>query len=113
MDDFETPFDDFPFLQKLDELKGRLVDNAGFVAISAKELGTIEEPGTMDDAIPLSLDPEGDHPDELPLGELVEATGVFDHPAASSCTISVDDGQSVPTSDCRFWFAVTRLALAD
>jgi hypothetical protein len=67
-------------------------------------------PGSMDNALSLNLDPAGDHPDELPFGELVEVTGVFDHPAASSCTMTVDSGAPVPTQDCRFWFAVTRLA---
>ena len=48
----------------------------------------------------LSLDPDGEHPDELPLGEVVEVTGVFDHPAASSCTFTEMDVDSrSPTRD--------------
>ena len=68
-------------------------------------------PGNMDDALSLSLDPAGEHPDELPMGEVVEVTGVFDHPAASSCTMTVNEGEPIATQDCRFWFAATRLAL--
>ena len=67
-------------------------------------------PGTMDDAMPLSLDPAGDFPDPLPLGEVVEVTGVFDHPAAASCTMTTDGGAPILSHDCRFSFAVTRLA---
>ena len=70
-------------------------------------------PGTMDDALPLSLDPAGDHPDPLPLGEVVEVTGVFDHPAAASCTMTTDGGAPITSHECRFWFAVTRLAMDD
>ena len=58
----------------------------------------------------LELDPAGQHPDVLPVGKVVEVTGIFDHPAAASCTgnVGVDD-QQVPTQDCRLQFAVTRL----
>jgi hypothetical protein len=58
----------------------------------------------------LELDPAGQHPDVLPVGEVVEVTGIFDHPAAAACTgnVGVDDAP-VPTQDCRLQFAVTRL----
>jgi hypothetical protein len=58
----------------------------------------------------LELDPAGQHPDVLPVGEVVEVTGIFDHPAAAACTgnVGVDD-VPVPTQDCRLQFAVTRL----
>ncbi len=68
----------------------------------------------------LNLDPNGQHPDELPIGKyeggtswskpgLVEVTGIFDHPAAVGCTLTEPDGEPVPTQDCRLAFAVTRL----
>ena len=58
----------------------------------------------------LELDPAGQHPDALPVGDVVEVTGIFDHPAAAACTgnVGVDD-TPVPTQDCRLQFAVTRL----
>ncbi len=58
----------------------------------------------------LELDPAGQHPGVLPVGEVVEVTGIFDHPAAAACTgnVGVDD-TPVSTQDCRLQFAVTRL----
>ena len=61
-------------------------------------------------ALILVLDPAGQYPDVLPVGEVVEVTGVFDHPAAAGCTGNVGaDDAPVPTQDCRLQFAVTRL----
>ncbi len=68
----------------------------------------------------LHLDPTGQYPDVLPIGRylgdtswskpgLVEVTGIFDHPAAASCTFTDMDGGPVSTQDCRLKFAVTRL----
>jgi hypothetical protein len=58
----------------------------------------------------LELDPAGQHPDVLPVGEVVEVTGIFDHPAAAGCTGNVGVGDApVPTQDCRLQFAVTWL----
>ena len=58
----------------------------------------------------LELDPAGQHPAVLPVGKVVEVTGIFDHPAAAACTgnVGVDD-TPIPTQDCRLQFAVTRL----
>jgi hypothetical protein len=39
-------------------------------------------------------------------------TGIFDHPAAASCTMTEMDGEPAPTHDCRLAFAVTRLLAA-
>jgi hypothetical protein len=57
----------------------------------------------------LNLDPKAERPKELPIGRIVEATGIFDHPAASSCTRTEMDGEPVPDHGCRLLFAVTRL----
>jgi hypothetical protein len=58
----------------------------------------------------LELDPAGQHPDLLPVGDVVEVTGIFDHPAAAACTGNVGgDDVPVPTQDCRLEFAVTGL----
>jgi hypothetical protein len=59
----------------------------------------------------LNLDPTGEHPDVLPIGQVVEVTGIFDHPAASSCTRTEMDGEPLPSQGCRLAFAVTRLLL--
>ena len=57
----------------------------------------------------LKLDPAGQHPDVLPVGKVVDVTGMFDHPAAVGCTVTEMDGKPVPTQDCRLAFAVTKL----
>jgi hypothetical protein len=57
----------------------------------------------------LNLDPNGDHPDVLPTGRVVAVTGIFDHPAASSCTRTEMDGDPVASQGCRLEFAVTHL----
>jgi hypothetical protein len=75
------------------------------------------EPGVTDPAVSpnpddwfaLNLDPAGEHPDVLPVGEVVEVTGIFDHPAAADCTRTEMDGEPVPSQGCRLEFAVTRL----
>ena len=72
------------------------------------------------DWFPLHMDPAGHHDDVLPasladqpdLGQIVEVTGVFDHPAAAACTftdIGEEPGEPAPTNDCRSKFAVTNL----
>jgi hypothetical protein len=70
---------------------------------------TTAVPSDPGDWFALNLDPAGEHPDRLPVGEVVELTGIFDHPAAASCTRTDMDGQPVPTAACRLEFAVTRL----
>jgi hypothetical protein len=67
-----------------------------------------ENPG---DWFALSLDPTGQSPDVLPVGEVVEVTGIFDHPAATTCTRTEMDGEPVPSQGCRLEFAVTRLVV--
>jgi hypothetical protein len=65
-----------------------------------------------DDWFALNLDPTGEHPDVLPVGEVVEVTGIFDHPAAANCTRTEMDGEPVPSQECRLEFAVTRLLVS-
>ena len=60
----------------------------------------------------LTLDPEAEQPDGVPIGKVVDVTGMFDHPAALDCQVAGFDGLLRPSSDCRFTFGVTRLALA-
>ena len=45
----------------------------------------------------LHLDPAGQRPAALPVGEIVEVTGVFDHPAAAECTFTELEGKPVPS----------------
>jgi hypothetical protein len=66
-------------------------------------------PHDFADWFELNLDPVGEHPDVLPLGQVVEVTGIFDHPAASTCTQTEMDGSPVASQGCRLEFAVTRL----
>jgi hypothetical protein len=60
----------------------------------------------------LNLDPSGEHEDVLPFGKIVEVTGIFDHPAAASCTRTEMDGEPVASQGCRLEFAVTRLLVS-
>jgi hypothetical protein len=73
------------------------------------ERGMTKAPANSADWDFLHLDPAGEYPDKLPLGEVVEVTGMFDHPAATSCTFTEMDGEPVPSQGCRLEFAVTRL----
>ncbi|MEA2544957.1 MAG: hypothetical protein QOI09_230 [Chloroflexota bacterium] len=57
----------------------------------------------------LNLDPTGEHQDVLPVGKIVDVTGIFDHPAAANCTRTEMDGAPVASQGCRLEFAVTRL----
>ena len=73
------------------------------------EPGATDVPSNVDDWFALNLDPAGEHPVVLPLGQVVEVTGMFDHPAAATCTRTEMDGEPAPSQGCRFEFAVTRL----
>ena len=64
-----------------------------------------------DEWFALNLDPTGDHPAVLPIGKVVQVTGMFDHPAAASCTLTQMDGEPAPSHGCRLEFAVTKLAV--
>jgi hypothetical protein len=76
------------------------------------EAGVSRVPEDFGDWFILNLDPAGQHPDPLPLGKVVEVTGIFDHPAAASCTrTDPPDAETVPTQGCRLEFAVTRLVI--
>ncbi|MDX6315361.1 MAG: hypothetical protein QOF44_4825, partial [Streptomyces sp.] len=81
--------------------------SAGKLLVEPKVTSPPADPGS---SLILELDPAGQHPDVLPVGEVVEVTGIFDHPAAAGCTGNVGaDDTPVPTQDCRLQFAVTRL----
>jgi hypothetical protein len=69
-------------------------------------------PPNVADWFALNLDPTGEHPDVLPIGQIVEVTGIFDHPAASSCTRTDMDGEPASSQGCRLEFAVTRLLVS-
>ena len=76
------------------------------------DLGVTAVPADSADWFVLNLDPSGEHPDVLPIGEVVELTGIFDHPAASACTRTEMDGEPVSSPGCRLAFAVTRLLVS-
>jgi hypothetical protein len=71
--------------------------------------GVTSAPEDFLDWFVLNLDPKGEHPRKVPVGKVVEVTGVFDHPAAATCTRTEMDGEPVPSFGCRLAFAVTRL----
>jgi len=78
------------------------------------EPGATSVPEDFGDWFFLNLDPAGEHPDVLPIGEVVEVTGMFDHPAAASCTrTDPPDAKTVPSQGCRLEFAVTRLLVPE
>jgi hypothetical protein len=68
-------------------------------------------PSDTADWFALNLEPTGEHPDHLPIGQVVEVTGIFDHPAAASCTRTEMDGKPVASQGCRLEFAVTHRLL--
>ena len=74
--------------------------------------GVPSAPSDFADWFVLNLDPTGEQPNVLPIGQVVEATGIFDHPAASSCTRTDMDGDPASSPGCRLEFAVTRLLVA-
>ena len=76
------------------------------------EPGQTTVPPDAGDWFFLSLDPESAHPDPLPLGKVVDVTGMFDHPAAATCTYTEMDADPVPSQGCRLEFAVTNLRVA-
>jgi hypothetical protein len=76
------------------------------------EPGVTRVPPDMADWFGLNLDPSGEHPDALPVGQVVEVIGIFDHPAAANCTRTEMDGQPIASQGCRLEFAVTRLLVS-
>src|SRR5205814_1044591 len=50
-------------------------------------------PFDVGDWFVLNLDPDGEHPEVLPDRQIVQVTGIFDPPAASSCTRTEMDGE--------------------
>lgn len=75
------------------------------------EPGGTDVPSDFAGWFALNMDPTGEQPDALPDGEVVQVTGIFDHPAAAGCTRTEMDGEPVPSQGCRLLFAVTRLLL--
>jgi hypothetical protein len=64
--------------------------------------------GDVTDALWVVLDPAGTYPDPVPVGQVLDVTGMFDHPAAAACTM-VDGASRERTPSCRFAFAVTSM----
>jgi hypothetical protein len=75
--------------------------------------GPTVAPFGLDDGPALFLHPESEHPDPLPVGEVVRVTGVFDHPDAECTAIGFDGGDSRPDPSCRWSFVVTALSADD
>jgi hypothetical protein len=89
----------------------------GFYDPNADDLVPIMlgEPGTdpceLDRQLQLTVDPTTISADQVPIGEVAELTGIFDHPAAADCvwvSLLEDVSQPEPES-CRPKFVVTRI----
>jgi hypothetical protein len=72
------------------------------------DVGETRPPAIGEDWLALHLDPKAELNADLTLGAIVEVTGMFDHPAAKTCTVTEE---GVPTTSllCRMTFAVTKL----
>jgi hypothetical protein len=62
----------------------------------------------VDDGILVVVDPAGTYPDAIPMGRVVDVTGMFDHPAAAACSM-IDGSLVEKTPSCRFAFAITSI----
>lgn len=83
--------------------------SGGPVLLVDPDAKTAAVPANPSDWYVLNLDPDGEKPAVLPIGNVVELTGIFDHPAAASCTRTDMDGEPAPSQGCRLEFAVTKL----
>jgi hypothetical protein len=72
------------------------------------DVGETRAPADTNDWFALHLDPAAEVNADLALGIIVEVTGIFDHPAAKTCT-ETEDGRSTASVQCRLTFAVTKL----
>jgi hypothetical protein len=72
------------------------------------DVGQTRPPANPRDWFFLHLAPDAELNADLTLSAIVEITGVFDHPAATTCTLTTD-GQSEASLECRLSFAVTKL----
>ena len=103
------------------DIEGPTIDPPWFAGRPGAEGGplvlTEAEPGAPislgENAVLLVVDPQGDVADPVPVGESVEVTGLFDHPAAAACTTSENGADPIPSVGCRFAFAVTSLRAGD
>lgn len=72
-------------------------------------------PADSSDWLIVRLDPAGRYPEVLPVGDVVEVTGMFDHSAALDCLFQgiplETAGPPVPTSECRFLYATNSLVV--
>lgn len=58
----------------------------------------------------LYLDPKGSFPAKAPVGQSVTVTGMFDHPAAAQCQVSLMAPDPLAPSDtCRYLFVLTSI----
>jgi hypothetical protein len=69
-------------------------------------------PAEYNEWLIVRLDPSGTYPAVVPVGDVVEVTGMFDHPAARDCTyqgLPDDVNTPAPTSKCRYMFVTTSI----
>ncbi len=87
------------------------VDDQPLLLVDASET---KPPADYKDWLIVALDPLGRYPGVLPIGQIVEVTGMFDHPDAQGCLyqgVPIDTaGPPTRSSACRFMFATTSIA---
>jgi hypothetical protein len=69
---------------------------------------TTTPPDAVDDWFLLHLDPDAGVT-AVPVDEVVDVTGMFDHPASEDCLVGGFDEPPSPSMACRFAFAVTAI----
>jgi hypothetical protein len=83
-------------------------DHAGPLLLTPP--GTQSTSDYMSYAALLRLATDAATPDSIPVGEDVQVTGMFDHPAAADCRYDEEfDGEAEPSPYCRGLFLVTSI----
>lgn len=98
------------------DMDGPPVDPA-WLGISAEPILLVDPtetrpPDRTEDWFQLHVDPNAGVT-SLPEGQVVDITGIFDHPAAADCLVTDFDTPPTPSVACRFVFAVTALEVVE
>jgi hypothetical protein len=98
------------------DMDGPPVDPA-WLGISAEPILLVDPtethaPERVEDWYQLHVDPAAGIT-SLPEGDVVDITGIFDHPAAADCLVTDFDEPPTPSPTCRFEFAVTAIEVVD
>jgi hypothetical protein len=96
------------------DIDGALVTDPAWFGTDAEPILLVDPsdrkaPNSPEDWLLLHLDPAASA-SSIPVGQVVDVTGMFDHPAAEHCIATEPDELPVPSPACRFVFAVTEIA---